>query len=248
MGKLSGKTIVVAGATGDIGGELAISLLAEGALVIGVGRNADKLAALEEKGIHARLTDCSDPVDVLLMLQATYQKFGKPDALITSVGTWREMRVDSEVSKFSSQLTIDLDSIVKAAIIPIFAFNQFFSNRGGGFMADITSHAAEGPLPGNLTYATGKAAVKMFIDNLREENDPEEKLREGISSGIRITRIIAQLVDTPKNRLDPRGKDLTDEDWQGAVQIRNIARFISNNIDNVNAPPEQFFESKIIFP
>ena len=49
---LNGRRVVILGATGTIGGSIARSLLAKGATVMAVGRNAEAIAALHESGAH----------------------------------------------------------------------------------------------------------------------------------------------------------------------------------------------------
>lgn len=238
MQNLKGKNVVLVGATGDIGGELAITLRSAGAHIIGVGRNLKKLQILERQGIHSKRVDCSNATQVLNLLQATFDEIGEPDALITSVGTWREVSVNSDLTDFDSQLNTDLVSIIRAAVIPLFIFNQYFRNRGSGLLVDISSWAAERILPGNLTYALAKAAVKTFIENMRNEN--------GVESKVLISRAVAQLVDTPANRVNPKCKDLTEEDWKGAVQISDMATWIAKLIINPKVEPEKRFQSKIV--
>ncbi len=232
MSRLEGKVIVIAGATGDIGGELAIEFAKRLAKVVAIGRDPDKLKKLlarspnKIRGVIADLSRMSEVERVL-------QEIGRVDLLITSVGSWKQVGKDMDPKDFSSRLNLDLESIAKAAIKPIFAFNQYFLKGKKGHIVDISSHAAENPLlPWNLSYGSAKATVGAFIERLRAEN--------GKNSGVVISRIIAQLVDTPKNR---QAHPHTDEEWRTAVQIRDIANWIEEHFGDKNADPDPVFVS-----
>lgn len=235
MSKLEDKVIVIAGATGDIGGELAIKFAKMRARVVAIGRNRNKLNELLARspnkmcGVIADLSRMSEVKRVL-------QEIGRIDLLITSLGTWFEIKKDTDLVDFSDRLNTDMSSIVSAAIQTIFAFNQYFLKEQEGQIVDISSHAAEDySLAGNLTYGPAKAAVKAFIEFLRKEN--------GRDSGVVISRIVAQLVDTPGNRA--KFQQFSDEDWKRAVQIGDIINWIEEHFGDKNADPNPVFVSRL---
>jgi len=235
MKNIEGKVVVIVGATGDIGGELAVNFSNRKARVVAVGRDLDKLLNLVRRSGVARIipfrADCSRMEDVSAILG----EFEKVDLLITSVGSWQEIGKDETPDKFGAQLDLDFDSVAKAAINPIYRLNQYFLESKEGHIVDISSHAAEDTsLLGDLTYGPAKTAVKAFIELLRSEN--------GRNSGVVISRIVAQLVDTPKNRIKYQH---TEEEWGTAVQISKIADWIVANLNNPNAEKDPFFAGKL---
>jgi len=240
MKKIKETTAVIVGATGDIGMEMAGHLHHAGANVVLVGRNEAKLntigKSLGNERVLSSVTDCSDVNQVKSLLESTINTFGGAHLLITSVGTWAQISSSSSVEEFANQLKLDTDSILQAAALPIFVFNQYFTQKGRGLIVDISSHAAEGFLPGNLTYAPAKVAMKTFVANLRKENDE--------NSGVRISRIIAQLVDTPKNR--NAFPLLKSDDWAKTVQIKDMADWVISHLNDKEIPTEQLFTSDII--
>lgn len=241
--KLKGKTVVIVGATGDIAFGIAKILATEGANLVLASRKIETLAPLVDElgkigsgGKQAIQTDASSLPQVENLLLKSLEIFGGVDILVTSVGSWKMIGVETDNSNFESQLEIDIASFLKAVLLPAFIFNKHFREKDGGLIVDISSHAAEGFLPGNLTYAPTKAAVKIFLDNLRAENGEQSK--------VKILRVISQLVDTPKNRKNIKG--FTPEEWETAVQIKDLADCIIKYFGSPNCPHEQFFSSGIV--
>lgn len=233
MKKIEGVNVAVVGATGDIGGTLAKHFVEMGANVFAIGRNKERLGALKllEPKLTTLALESSLVADMEDLVSST-----KPDILVTSVGKWEMVDADFDPENFAHQLKKDFAAFVEAATVPMFVFNQYFRKKGNGTMVDVSSHAAEGFLPGNLTYAPVKAAVKAFMDNLRGEN--------GHNSGVKILRAISQLVDTPKNR--SAFPNFTEEEWRTAVQIGDIAEWIADSFTKSNPELKRFFKSGII--
>lgn len=230
--------IVIIGATGDIGSNLTRQFASMGASVVAIGRNEKKLEELRSLGenVYPRAMRGGVAEEVDDLIHWTEDVVGRPDILITSVGKFEMINKNVPSAKFVAQLKTDLVAFVEATVVPIFIFNQYFRKNGGGFIVDISSHAAKSLLPGNLTYAPAKAAVKAFVDNLRKEN--------GSGSKIHITQMVSQLVDTPKNRLTY--SQITEAEWATAVQIRDIAQWIADNYNNPTVPTEQFCHSGVV--
>lgn len=225
--------VAIIGGTGDIGFNLTKQFASMGANVFAIGRNESRLKELEGLGenVKARKFDPTNPEEMDDLV-----KLARPKILITSVGSWTEINVESSIDEFVHQLDLDLEAFVKAALVPMFVFNKYFNKNTGGLIVDISSHAAEGFLPGNLTYAPTKTAVKVFTENLDVENGSGQK--------VTILRAISQLVDTPKNRA--AHPEISKEQWATAVQIADIANWIANSYrDPLNAD-DKFFKSGII--
>lgn len=60
MDTLSGKRVLLTGATGFLGSALAERLLEEGARVTGLGRNLDRVSYIEKKGVELKKIDIRD--------------------------------------------------------------------------------------------------------------------------------------------------------------------------------------------
>ena len=90
--ELAGRTIVVTGGTNGIGLATAELLVAEGANVSVCGRDADRLAAAQQRlGENALVTqaDVLDADDMRQLMTATRDRFGSIDGLVNNAGQSR---------------------------------------------------------------------------------------------------------------------------------------------------------------
>src|ERR1700674_3368487 len=93
MFNLSGKTALVTGATGGIGGAIARALHQAGATVAVSGRQAEKLEVLaKELGERAHVLPCdlADRAAVSKLIDAAIAKLGRLDILVNNAGLTRD--------------------------------------------------------------------------------------------------------------------------------------------------------------
>ena len=86
--ELSGRVAIVAGASRGIGRAVALTLAAEGCIVVIAARNEDALreAASEAGGeTLAVACDLTEAADAERLVSATMERFGRVDALVTSI-------------------------------------------------------------------------------------------------------------------------------------------------------------------
>ena len=238
MQNLEGKTIVFFGATGGIGESVCREFQKAGANLVLVARSQDKLAKLKEElggqNIAAISADATSLTEVQKVFRESNDRFGQVDAVVISVGTWKRTSINNtpeEIIEMNEQLDT---SVAKPVIVVGSVAQEFLRKQGRGVIFNISSHAADKYLPGNLAYASAKAKGSRFILNLGEELK---------GSGVSACDLQPALVDTPQNR---KGlPHFSQEDWAKAVQPRDIAEFIGEHIGNSNIPAIKFFESGI---
>ena len=93
MFNLSGKTALVTGATGGIGGAIARALHQQGATVAVSGRQAEKLDELaKELGdrVHVLPCDLGDRAAVSKLIDQAIAKLGRLDILVNNAGLTRD--------------------------------------------------------------------------------------------------------------------------------------------------------------
>jgi short-subunit dehydrogenase len=187
---LSGKVVLTTGASSGIGAAFAREAAARGAFSLLVGRNAGKLAMVEDsircrggrsKAYVANLTAACD-IEALQSRVTT--EAGVPDILINNAGAGRWAYLEN-----SSYGEIDeiLSAPLHAALYVTRAFLPGMLHRGSGTIANVTFIGAFLPWPG----ATGCTAVRWGMRGLHEA------LREDLrDTNLSATLIAASAVKT----------------------------------------------------
>jgi len=181
MGSLSGKVIVVTGASRGIGAAAAAALAKEGATVMLTARDgrraADVAQSIVATGGRASATACdvSDYAAVEGLVRETEGRFGTVDALINNAGVIEPIATvaDSDPAAWARNIEINLIG----AYNPIRALLPRMIAAGGGTIVNVSSGAAIRPLEGWSAYCTGKAGLAMLTRAIMLENP---------SNGIRV--------------------------------------------------------------
>ncbi len=170
MFNLSGKTALVTGATGGIGGAIAKALHAQGATVVLSGTRESVLADLaRELGgrAHFATANLSDPESVDNLVNAAETAAGAPlDILVANAGITKDgllMRMKDE--DFQSVIQINLESyfrLTRAAV-------KGMMKRRSGRIIGITSVVGVTGNPGQTNYCASKAGMIGFSKSLAQE-------------------------------------------------------------------------------
>jgi NADP-dependent 3-hydroxy acid dehydrogenase YdfG len=232
---MDNKVIIIIGASGGIGSVLAQYFSDAGAKLTLSARNVDKLNVLKSKLPNESIAvqvDATEIDDVRNAFKVTKEKFGHVDAIVISAGTWKQLGIDATEEEALALANEHYQSIFLPGFVAGFIAQKFFQAQGYGLIVNISSHAAVKPeLPGNLTYAAFKAAIRQNMLSMRSEL---------VGTNVRVVDLQPAIVNTPDNT----GLD-TEEKRSGAVQPKDIAKWIVENIDNPNIPKEHLFESKV---
>jgi 3-oxoacyl-[acyl-carrier protein] reductase len=223
---LRDKVAVVTGASIGIGLAVCEGLAAEGASLIMVARQNDRLQAeaarLTEKfGIKAVgvPTDVATTAGIEEIIAETKNSFGGADILINNAGTGSNETV-MEAPDEKWQFYWDLH--VMAAVRLARGLVPFMRQRGGGVILHNASICAIQPLWYEPIYNVTKAALMMFSKTLSLEL---------VKDNIRVNTVNPGLILTPD--WIKTAKQLTADkggDWQGyldaiAKEHAPIARF-----------------------
>ena len=170
MFNLSGKTALVTGATGGIGGAIARKLYAQGATVVLSGTReavlADLAAELGERASFA-VANLSDPASVDGLVARAEEAAGSPlDILVANAGITKDgllMRMKDE--DFQSVIQINLESyfrLTRAAM-------KGMMKRRAGRIIGVTSVVGVTGNPGQTNYCASKAGMIGFSKSLAQE-------------------------------------------------------------------------------
>ena len=170
MFNLTGKTALVTGATGGIGGAIARALHAQGATVVLSGTREAVLQDLaKELGerAFAAAANLSDPESVDGLVARAEEAAGAPlDILVANAGITKDgllMRMKDE--DFADVLKVNLESyfrLTRAAV-------KGMMKRRAGRIIGVTSVVGVTGNPGQTNYSASKAGMIGFSKSLAQE-------------------------------------------------------------------------------
>jgi len=169
MFDLSGKTALVTGASGGIGGAIARALHAQGAVVglHGTRREAlDALAAELGERVHVLPANLSDPAAVEQLAKDAEAALGSLDILVNNAGLTRDglvLRMKDE----DWQTVLDVN--LTAAFRLCRAALKGQMKRRFGRIVNITSIVGVTGNPGQVNYAASKAGLIGLSKSLAQE-------------------------------------------------------------------------------
>ncbi|RFB81013.1 3-oxoacyl-[acyl-carrier-protein] reductase [Methylovirgula sp. 4M-Z18] len=169
MFDLSGKTALVTGATGGLGGAIARALHAQGATVTisGTRKEAlDQLASELGERVHSVPCNLADKTEVEALLPAAEAAMGSLDILVNNAGITRDglfMRMKDE--DWETVLNVNLTSAFRLSRAAL----KGMMKRRYGRIIGITSVVGVMGNPGQGNYAASKAGMIGMTKSLAAE-------------------------------------------------------------------------------
>lgn len=159
MSGVAGRTVLLAGATSASGHAAARALVAAGARVISVGRDAAKLEPLTALGAVAAECDLTDETAVGTLAAALHANGDRIDGILHLVGGWRGGggllgQSDEDYRALEGGLTA-LRHVTRA-------FWEDLLASPAARVAVVSSTAVARPLAGGANYAAIKAAEEAW--------------------------------------------------------------------------------------
>lgn len=167
------RCVLITGATGGIGGALALEYAAAGAkMLLLQGRNADRLRELDkacsERGarVLTKVLDVRDH-DALMAWLATMCEAEMPELVIANAGVNINTGPQRQGEDWMDVHRL-LDVNVKAVFATVHGVLPAMRKRGYGQIALVSSLAAWRGLPETPSYSASKAAVKVYGEAMRD--------------------------------------------------------------------------------
>lgn len=235
---LSGKVVLVAGASSGLGRATSIGAAAAGAKVVLFARRGEALdevaGAIETAGgeSHIVVGDATDQKAAGKAVDAAIERFGALDMVVNSVGTNIKQRALKGLSydDWHELLRINLDAafVLTQAVLPVFRKQQ------DGLLLHVSSSGAKTADLSGAGYQASKAGVVALA---------HATMAEERANGIRVTVVFPGLMDTPL--VNKRPVPPTEEELTRALQPDDVASLC---LSVMALPARAFVPELLVYP
>ncbi len=183
------KVAVVSGGSSGIGRAIVARLHAEGWQVYTCGRDAAKLAALEQElpGVMTVICDVADRNAVRAFAQTVVKRSSAVHLLVSNAGELRELDF-TRADLAAMDLTAELRSNTEGAIHLVAEFIPALRAARASTLLIVSSGYALAPTTRAPIYSASKAALHSLSKSLRRQLAP---------LGVTVTELLPPVVDTP---------------------------------------------------
>jgi len=220
MFELTGKTALVTGATGGIGGAIAQALHRQGATVAisGTRRDAlDKLATELKERVHVLPCNLADKDQVEALVPQAEEKMEKLDILVANAGITKD-------NLFVQLRDEDWDSVIDINLTATFRLSRAamktMMRRRHGRIIGITSVVGVTGNPGQGNYTAAKAGMIGMIKSIAKEYARRGVTANCVAPGFIATAMTDKLNDKQREailQMVPANRLGTPDDVAAAV-------------------------------
>lgn len=224
MADMNGKTVMITGASGNVGRALAHRYGAQGANLILVDRSVDRLNEFQDElkrmygvQIHPAAVDANSASEVDALIAAVDAHFAQIDILAHTIGgfAFGEPVYAMNMDVFEQQ--IDLN--VRPLYTLVGRVVKYMLDHGAkGKVVIVLARAALKGAANSSAYNASKAAAKSVMESLSLE------VRD---SGINVNAVLPSIIDTPRNRDEMPKADFSK--WVTIDQIAEAIYFLSTD-------------------
>jgi 3-oxoacyl-[acyl-carrier protein] reductase len=193
MFELTGKTALVTGATGTIGGTIARILHGQGATVAisGTRRDAlDQLAGELGGRVHVLPCNLADAVDSEALVPKAEEVMGQLDVLVANAGVTRDnLLVQLRDEDWDQVIAINLTATFRLARAAV----RGMMRRRFGRVIAITSVVGTTGNPGQSNYVAAKAGITGMIKAMAQEYAKRGVTANCVAPGFIVTPMTDKL-------------------------------------------------------
>ena len=221
MFDLTGKNVLITGASGGIGGAIAKCIHAAGATVGISGTRLEPLRMLAtELGENAHVLPCnlSDPKAVVELPKQAAAAMGSVDVLVNNAGITRDnllMRMSEDEWRSVMDVNLTATMLLCKGVL------RGMMKARWGRIVNISSVVGTTGNPGQANYAASKAGMIGMSKSLAYEVASRGITVNAIAPGFIETAMTANLKDSQKKAIlssVPSGRMGTPEEIAGAVR------------------------------
>ena len=237
---ITGKVIVITGASSGMGEAAARHLAAKGACVVLGARRADRLDALVADIVAAGgnatavVTDVTKGADVQKLVDAAVESYGRIDVLINNAGVMPLSPLE--------RLMVDewdrmIDVNIKGVLYGVAAALPYMKAQMSGHIINLSSVAGHVLFPGAAVYCATKFAVRALSEGLRQEVKPYNIRTTIISPGAVKTELLDHITEADVQK--------ANQDYVGQVGVP--AATFARLVDFAISQPEDVDINEILF-
>jgi short-subunit dehydrogenase len=170
--EFTGKVVLISGATGGIGKEIALQLSEENCKLALFARRKEKLKEIANEALRRgsqciyKRCDVKNKEDIKKAVEFTHKKYGRVNIAILAAG----ILIPNPVEDFDSSIIKDtMDVNFMANIYFLEYLLPIMKAQKEGIIAAISTLPDKRGVPGWGAYGASKAALSLFLESLRAE-------------------------------------------------------------------------------
>jgi NAD(P)-dependent dehydrogenase (short-subunit alcohol dehydrogenase family) len=214
---LQDRVVVITGAAGNLGSACAALFRSAGARCVLIDQAQDPLnqtfSGWDDRHLLLGNVDLTREGGLDLVVPAIINKYGRIDALVHTVGTFRggQATHTGDPGDWDLLLTLNLRTTVHAvrAFIPPMVAQRF------GRAVVIGARAALHGVANVAAYGASKAAVLRLAESLAAEVK---------GAGVTVNAVLPATMDTPQNRAAMPHADFSK--WTSPAQVAQVIAFL----------------------
>jgi len=239
MFELTGKTALITGATGPIGGSIARTLHAQGATVAisGTRREVlDRLAADLGGRVHVMPGNLADAAETEALVPRAEEVMGQLDVLVANAGVTKDnLLVQLRDEDWDQVIAINLTATFRLARAAV----RGMMRRRFGRVIAITSVVGTSGNPGQSNYVAAKAGITGMIKAIAQEYAKRGVTANCVAPGFIVTPMTDKLNDKQREVIlskIPASRAGTPEEVAAAVAFlaSNEAAYVTGQTLHVN--------------
>nr|AOG20824.1 beta-ketone fatty acyl-ACP reductase [Gossypium hirsutum] len=199
---LSGKVVMVTGASSGLGRDFCLDLSKAGCRIVAAARRVDRLKSLCDEINHlsfpfsgtqpsgprafaVELDICADGSTIQSSVKAAWDAFGRIDALINNAGVRGNVKDPLELTEEEWDQNIRTN-LTGSWLVSKYVCMLMRDAKQGGSVINISSIAGlnRGQLPGGLAYASSKAGLNTMTKTMAMELGMHKIRVNSISPGL----------------------------------------------------------------
>lgn len=237
---ITGKTVVITGASSGMGEATARHLAEKGASVVLGARRTDRIDALAAEIMAAGgkaiavATDVTKRDDLQRLVDAAIETYGRIDVIINNAGVMPLSPLERvKIDEWDQMVDVNL----KGVLYGVAAALPHMIAQKSGHIINVASVAGHKLFAGSAVYSATKFAVRAFSEGLRQEMAPHNIRTTIMSPGAVKTELLDHISDKDVQQ--------ANQDYVGQVGVpaETLARLVAFAINE----PEDVSLNEILF-